>query len=80
MGGAWAAKAGLDVQLDFLAPVGIVVGAAAVVDGCAFLGIQASVGASYSFGAAPAMRTPVEKPVKTKPEKLVPEETPKVEP
>ncbi len=28
------------------------------IDGGAFLGIQASVGASYSFGAAPATRTP----------------------
>jgi len=79
-GGAWAARAGLDVQLDFFAPIGIVVGAAAVIDGGAYLGVQASVGASYSLGAAPSARTPVEKPVKTKPEKLAPEETPKVEP
>ena len=66
--------------MDFFAPIGIVVGAAAVIDGGAFLGVQASVGASYSLGAAPAVRTPWVKPEKTKPEKLAPEETPKVEP
>ncbi len=61
-GGAWMARAGVDVQLDFFAPVGIVIGAAAVIDGGAFLGIQASVGASYTLGAPAAAKTPVVKP------------------
>jgi tetratricopeptide (TPR) repeat protein len=83
-GGAWTGRVGVNAQFDFFAPVGIVVGAAAVMDGGAFLGIQASIGASYSFGAPVAARTPVEKPEKTKPEKVKPEklapvEAPKIE-
>ncbi len=61
-GGAWMARAGVNAQFDFFAPIGIVAGAAFVIDREAFLGIQASVGASYSFGAPVAARTPVEKP------------------
>jgi hypothetical protein len=82
-GGAWMARAGVDAQFDFFAPIGIVAGAAFVIDREAFLGIQASVGASYSFGAPAAARTPVEKPQKEpkqpKPEKLAPAEAPKIE-
>jgi tetratricopeptide (TPR) repeat protein len=78
-GGAWMARAGVNAQFDFFAPIGIVAGAAVVIDGGAFFGIQASVGASYSFGAPVAARTPVVKPEKTKPEKLAPVEVPKIE-
>lgn len=77
-GGAWMARAGVNAQLDFFAPIGIVVGAAVVIDQEAFLGIQASVGASYTLGAV-AAKAPVEKPASTKPEKLAPADTPKVE-
>jgi tetratricopeptide (TPR) repeat protein len=63
-GGAWAARAGVDVLLSFFQPIGIIVGAAGVVDGGAFLGVQASVGASYSFGASGASKPPTAKRVK----------------
>jgi tetratricopeptide (TPR) repeat protein len=78
-GGAWAARAGVNAQLNLFAPFGIVIGAAAVIDSGTFLGIQASIGASYSFGTPVAAKTRVEKPAKTKPEKLAPVETPKTE-
>jgi tetratricopeptide (TPR) repeat protein len=78
-GGTWAARAGANVQFDHLAPLGILVGVAGVLDGGAFLGIQASVGASYSFGAPVSAKTPVRKPEESKPEKLAPKEAPKVE-
>lgn len=78
-GGAWMASAGVDLQLDFFAPIGIVVGAAVVWDWDVFLGIQASVGASYTLGAPVAAKPRVEKPEKTKPQELAPAETPKIE-
>jgi hypothetical protein len=77
-GGAWTARAGANVQFDFFAPLGIVVGAAAVMDGGAFLGIQAGAGVSYSFGPPTAVKAPAEKPEKQKPEKLAPKETPPI--
>ncbi|MCX7031099.1 MAG: hypothetical protein NTU62_13415, partial [Spirochaetes bacterium] len=74
-GGAWAARAGLDVELGFFRPIGIVVGAAAVIDGGAFLGVQVTGGASYTLGMpATAPRAPAQKPAP-----LAPKETPKEE-
>lgn len=78
-GGAWMARAGVDLQLDFFAPIGIVVGAAAVLDREAFLGVQGSVGASYTLGAPVAAKPKAEEPAPKKPEKLAPAETPKIE-
>lgn len=78
-GGAWMARAGVNLQLDLFTPIGIVVGVAAVLDREAFFGIQGSVGASYTLGAPVAAKPQVEKPAKTKPQELAPAETPKVE-
>jgi tetratricopeptide (TPR) repeat protein len=75
-GGAWAMRAGLDVELGFFRPVGIIVGAGFVMDGGAYKGIQMTGGARYSFGAPAA----APKPPSEKPKPLTPKETPKEEP
>lgn len=75
-GGAWTARAGLDVELGFFRPVGIVVGAGFVMDGGAYKGIQVTGGATYSFGTPAASP----KPPSEKPKPLAPRETPKEEP
>jgi len=75
-GGAWAGRAGLDVELGFFKPIGIVAGAGFVMDGGAFKGIQITAGATYEFGATAA----APKPPSGKPKPLAPKETPKEEP